>query len=349
MTSGFFYLLNKENPNGAVRASYLLVYVLIWSLFVGGQYGVGADYHAYNSLFKFPEGFAVQKTGEFVFFYILVFSKYLFDSSLATFFLLAFLSGGTLVLISRFSVSRAQQWLFFFLFITVSTAFNNQFNAIRQYLSAYVLTFAFLLFLYKNYKISVVLFLISSGIHSSAVWAISILFILYLVSGFNLGKRVLVLILIFSAIPVLFLDTKSYVSTLMELSGNTHYLNHKYFKILEFDDIILKLFNLLFYILLLLLSPLKIEGDSSTRNRLYVVGILAYAVKMLSLASTVSNRFGMFFEVLMILPLVYALNYWFRKNSSLSFFVLCAFFFVYFLKVTFFASGEYVYDSVFLY
>lgn len=342
----YLYVINKLRLARFNRVILLSLFALAWTLFVGGQYGVGTDYFAYHRVFENPENFRIDKSREYVFYYLISVSKTLWDTPLATFCFIAFISITTLLSFSNFSVKRQQQWLFFFLFIVVSTAFNNQFNAIRQYLATYVLSLGFVSVLHGRYKVSALLGLLASGIHASAILALVVLLVVYWFSSLSLKKGHLVVILLLSMMPVLFMDVQTQVLSLMEFSGNTHYINHKYFNTLDFSGVVVKMFNLLIYLLLLLRVPFKVSDDPICQ-RLYIVGYLAYAIKMLSLVSTVTNRFGMFFEVLMILPLVFAIDYFLKRNSALGITTCVVFLLVYAIKVTIFASGEYYYDSVF--
>ena len=65
------------------------------------------------------------------------------------------------------------------------------------------------------------------------------------------------------------------------------------------------------------------------------------------LASSITNRLGMSFELLMIFPLVFLLRYLNTKSPTTSFLIFIFFAFLYILKVTISPEREYIYDSIF--
>lgn len=326
-----------------------VLYGIVWTLIVGGQYNVGTDYFSYYEMFSFPDIRPEEDNREFVFSFLITQSKDLFDNPTATFFLIAGINVCVLYGITKcFPIE--QRWLYLFLLIVVSTAFNNQFNIVRQYFATFVLSSG-ILYLYKerhSYKkiyYGGIMLILSAGIHHSAIWGVGMMLGLYLLSFVRFKKWSLLIISLAACLIPFLSSVMIFTFDLMESTGNTHYLNHAYVVPIPLKEIILKLFYLVF-VLLAIFNQEKLL-HTSTERRMFVIGVLAFAIRIMCLATTITNRFGMFFELIMIIPILYYLSYLRYRHRQGFYLVMLGLIAIYTMKVTIFASGEYAYQSIF--
>ncbi|WP_314941853.1 EpsG family protein [Porphyromonas endodontalis] len=331
----------------------IVLFVISWILFVGGQYGVGTDYFSYLEKFSDIDSAEVAFSNEYVFLSIIKLSKDIWNNPQITFFLLSLIFVTFLYILMKESMDKGDWWIYFFIFVTFSTAFNNQFNAIRQYLAIVILSLAFILLLRKKHLPALLFFTIGFGIHKSGIIFIAIALILYLLSRCKISNKILYLLLIVSSlVPLLssvyFDQIPFLIEQVITLGlGYQRYLQGKadYVMSLSPINIYSKLVFLPFFMTAIYMRKRLVFNDFE--NKLFSTGIFFYALKLMCLASSITNRLGMSFELLMIFPLVFLLRYLNTKSPTTSFLIFIFFAFLYILKVTISPEREYIYDSIF--
>lgn len=339
------WLFSSLKDEKSFSIAYIF-FAVVWILMVGGQNNVGTDYENYRNIFSHPNYYELfQERHEYLFFFIISLSKRIFDDPVVTFMLIAGISVLCLYKITQLSLPVEQRWIYVFLLIAFSTSFNNQFNAIRQYLSTFIFMVGFLYVMNKKWYIGGGVILLARGIHSSITPLYLIIFIFYIISFYRIKRSLLLALLIISAVIPLLDNAYDHLSDYMLLGGNIHYLEHSYVRPLIWEEKILKYFYLLFFLFAIIKMP---KMDLTLKEyRLFVVGVFAFSLRMITLISSVSNRFGMFLELMMIFPLVFYFSYLQKKHPICFFIVFFIFMGIYFIKVTFLASGEYLYKSIF--
>lgn len=87
----------------------------------------------------------------------------------------------------------------------------------------------------------------------------------------------------------------------------------------------------------------------TTRNeKIFVLGVFFYCMRIVMRSTSITNRFGMFFDILLVFANLYYLSYAMERKRYFP--VAILFLLVwYFVKTVIFAKGEYVYDSIFFY
>lgn len=332
----------------------ILIFIVNWVLFVGGQYDVGTDYVSYLEKFSDLEAAKVAFSKEYVFLSIITFSKNLWNNPQVTLFLLSFISIIFFLLFLEKSLEKRDWWIYFFLFVTFSTAFNNHFNAIRQYLAIFIQSLAFITLLRKNPLPALLLFAVGVGVHKSAILFVGIAFLIYYLSNLRISNRIFYLILLLSGlIPLLsysFYDQM--ISLLIERTvaaglGYERYLQGKveYIESLSSVNIYSKLIFLPFYFATIYLRDRLVFNKFE--SKLLSAGVFFFAIKLLCLLSSITNRFGMYVELLMVFPLAFLFRYLYMKKPMVAILSFSFFFLFYILKVIIFPEGEYIYNSVF--
>ena len=190
-------------------------------------------------------------------------------------------------------------------------------NGIRQYFAMYFFTLSVLKMLNRNYVVMSLLMLASVLIHKSALLLSLFLLLFFFLKNIRTSKILYLIIIIgviISAVPLY----NSFIGFIMEYSFYDGYIENGYIQEVGINDKLIK------------------------------YGIISFSVRLMALNLSLTNRFGMYFEFLMCIPLVYLIIA-LKRQSTFKFLSLLLFIYmVYALKVTFFAKGEYLYDSYFL-
>lgn len=132
----YIYIYFRANIRSNINSYNLLILsspiIIIWVLMIGGQYGVGTDYFSYIYYFTTPDTSYFDERGDLLFGFFIRLSHSFGFYGQDLMFILSFLwiilllfIGKTFLLDSNFKYLC----LFFFVYITFSTSFNNQMNA----------------------------------------------------------------------------------------------------------------------------------------------------------------------------------------------------------------------------
>lgn len=323
--------------------------IFAWILIVGGQYDVGTDYHSYMHIFY---GYGLERTQEsgevgFVHFVKLCNSIGLRGQDL--FFIISVFWVFSLLYFSKRIVSSKYVFIFIFVFITFSTTFNNQMNGIRQYVATYFFTFCVLFLLDRKYILSILFFLLARSWHASALILIPVL-ILFLAFKNTNNKKVFYILVVLSIVFNQLFKEEWLFPILLSIGFYDQYVGKDYVQEIEFINKLTKIIN----VPIVLLSIYKLDKYRMRcfDKKIYSIGICSYCIYLASLSLTITNRFGMYFTILMCIPIAYYLIYLYRSKNlnSLILFWLILFYFLaqYIVKVIIFPLGEYSYDSIFM-
>lgn len=340
----FKRLGNYKNINSSALIFYTIPFIIIWTLLIGGQYNVGTDYLNYHNIFS-KEYFLYHyyAEGEYLFYYFIHGLWEIGILGQGVFFVISFIECSIFLYIAYLVVDRKRIYVFFLLFICFSTVFNNQMNGIRQYFAVYILTLASVFLVKKECVKFIVLSFVALGFHKSAILFLPVLLLLFFCRKIT-NSYILILFLVLAFGSNLFSISDILLSKMEYVPIYSYYGEKSYLEDLDFKDKILKFLYIPLYIYSIL--RLKKMQLSNVQLSLFVIGIYAYAIKLFCLNLTVLNRFGMYFEILMIFPLLFILSD-IRKKYYLYLCLLGAIVFIYILKVTLFAIGEYSYQSVY--
>lgn len=334
----------------AERKYQLLLFSLfsiLWVLFIGGQYNVGTDYFSYKRFVVNESEAEYVFADEPVFNSLLVFSRSLSSDPQVVFFVVSLIMLALFATIMRESIRVRDSWLFLFLFITMSTVFNNQFNAVRQYLATYMASYALLLLYNKKYYWGGVFVLLGIFTHAATKYFVLVALALYFLSYLKWTPKTLVLLLIVSVVLSFLLSSfQPQINAIIAKTDYAYYLEKDYFRQLSLQPLLSKLVFLPLY----MLAIYDAKEYLTTRNeKIFVLGVFFYCMRIVMRSTSITNRFGMFFDILLVLPICYYLSYAMERKKVL-FPVAILFLLVwYFVKTVIFAKGEYVYDSIFFY
>lgn len=196
----------------------------------------------------------------------------------------------------------------------------------------------------RNYIVMSLLMLASVLIHKSALLLSLFLLLFFFLKNIRTPKILYLIIIvgvIISAAPLY----NSFIGFIMEYSFYDGYIENGYIQEVGIND---KLIKYAFVpIFMYSIGKVKFLEIPCFHRYLFVIGIISFSVRLMALNLSLTNRFGMYFEFLMCIPLVY-LIITLKRQSTFKFLSLLLFIFmVYALKVTLFAKGEYLYNSYF--
>ena len=201
-----FYLINLFTAIGLLKLSSdkrlenlsrgyaLFIFVLLWILVIGGQYGVGTDYFSYLCFYWFLVSlFSIGITGQDVFFLFSLIWVFLF-----------------LLIVSRIATSK-YYYLFFFLLVCFNGIYHNQMNALRQYTAMYLITYALVYFICeKKYFKPLFIIIIAQLFHQYTFIAL-----LFIIVGLSLWKMIDNYRILFALIIICFLISFIDVNTIV--------------------------------------------------------------------------------------------------------------------------------------
>jgi len=342
------YLTNIHETKSLFKLFIKLIPILfLWTLIIGGQYYIGADYIQYYSYFLNPDA---DSRFEPLF---KIISQTLYNygfSGQGPFFFFAFINA-VIIFIAAYRLGINNWAIFYFLLITVSTFFNNQMNGIRQCVAV---TFVFWGFveLYNSKIIGSLLIIIAAGFHYSAL--ICLIFLL-LEKTTNIATRfpkVLLLLTIAAAfIPSNDLINSQIIryipdSVIESTSYEAMYEDNDYTS--ASVELIYKLSKLIFIpVYWYALRLLKMNVLTEKESLFFKFGFLSFSLKCVLLINNLIGRFSYYFWIPSIIPIYYlAVYFWKRKNIAAMLLLLGYCSIAYFVKIT---LGQNEYKSSFIY
>ena len=327
--------------------SYVVGAVLVaipWIVIIGGQYNVGADYFPYLYFFSSPT-----TAGRFEPIFTFT-SVFLYDIGIEgqfQFFFFAFVNAFCFfAAVRKLNISRVM--LFFFLFVTVSTLFNNQMNGIRQCVATFIVFWAFVEF-YDSKVTAVLLIILAAGFHYSALVCLPFFFFKKIVLFATKKPKLLLLLTLVVTLLPLSEVSNQYIFAYMpeflreETSYMTMYEGNDYYN--EQVGLQYKLSKLLLLPVYYLSLDILNKDCLTDKERLFFLfGLLAYSLRCILLMNNLVGRFSYYFWLPSILPIYYYVKYLFERNLQLKAVACLAYSsIIYFIKVIM-AVNEYKYE-----
>ena len=337
-----FKFVDTRNTLSFIIGAFLVS--VPWIVIIGGQYNVGADYFPYLYFFSNPiAGGRFEPIFTFT-------SLFLYDIGIVgqyQFFFFAFVNVLCFfVAIRKLNISRVM--LFFFLFVTVSTLFNNQMNGIRQCIATFIVFWAFVEF-YDSKITAVLLIILAAGFHYSALVCLPFFFFKKIVLFATKRPKLLLLLTLVVTLLPLSETANSYIFAYMPdfIKEETSYMT-----MYDGNDYINEQVGLQYKLSKLLLLPiyyisLSLLGKDylTEKERLFFLfGILAYSLRCILLMNNLVGRFSYYFWLPSILPIYYYVKFLLDNKLQLKAVACLAYSSViYFIKVIM-SVNEYKYE-----
>lgn len=341
------YCVSRKYRSLKVHSSALFLLLLpvfwIWLVICGGQYKVGTDYNSYFHIFNGNDLDRYWDNLELLFVGIVrlsnsigIYGQGLFYIFYAINFIFLFL------IIKRIKIN--QIYLFILLYITVTSLFNNQLNILRQTTACYIGTYAGILFLESKKKRSFLFMLAAFTVHKASI----IFFLLYFnkyICRLSLNKLLCVFFVCFILGFLFSIDSLNILIPILPGDYAWH-ITGGFVVEQEFVSKFLKYIFVPLYLLSLNFFRKK-ELDGIEKS-LHNWGWIAYCFRLLFVNLTIVNRMFDFFLIFSIFPLLYYLTELTKEKKLFLYISIVTFLSaLYYLKVVMFASGEYLYNSIY--
>lgn len=339
----YFYIKYFEKKN-----LYILIFLfLIWSFIVGLQYNVGVDYFNYYKIFKYgykDEFFLNNK--EYIFYIFLKVFRFLKFQPQSGFIIISIISNlfFFIALIEYKKILKLKIHIFIILYFLLTTAFTSQMNGIRQYLGIYIF-FLSGCYLMKDKKKYIILNIFSGLIHTSLFLGMSLIFLKKLLLKKYKESTLFKILLVAIFLSLYNLNLKQLFNIIGTFGKYNYYLGDKLLeKNINIIFKITKWINAPIYIYSILsLNKMKLR---SIERVFFNLGIFCYSLKLISLISFLSIRVSEVFNLFIIFPIYFLINYLEKKNKRIEKFTIYLYlFFIFILKHVLFPSSEIVYKN----
>jgi hypothetical protein len=240
-------------------------------------------------------------------------------------------------------------YLYIILYITVSNLFNNQLNILRQILALYIGTYSIILYLEKKKLFSIMLILIASRIHFSAL----AFFAIYFIRLFYTEKQWVYYILLAVSITFGLLFKIEWLNILLDIKFLPWgYLNHIRSGGVGYRDIsrvLTKYIFMPFY----LFAIISLVGKNKLTKResiLFFIGFISFCLRIVTANIDLFSRITESFLLLSIFPIYFYFREILKKKRQFWFFlVIWSLFLFYFLKTIILSTPgrEYFYRSIY--
>lgn len=339
------FILSVESINETnERIVCLVPVILLYTFIIGFQYEVGSDYKNYYEIFTNMERLNYYyKTKEYLFYYLVLFCYKLGIKGQGVFIVISFIQNNifflTLYLLKKRKV-EIKYSIFIFLFLTIIGSFFMQMNLIRQYLSIYTLFFS-ILYLLDGKKIKfVLLVIIASFFHKSAIIFLPIYILRKLLKRRYLKSKYYILLLVSLVIGFSNIAYVFFKEIVVYLPNYSNYINSEYMG--KEIHITAKISKLLVVPILLLSIKYK-KKLSENEEILYNLGFLSFCLKICFLFSELASRVGEIFTIFTIFPIYF--NILKSRNKNYKVIVLLYMLFLLIIKIVIVPKNEFVYKS----
>lgn len=345
-TSICLLILSSDKRLESLSRGYaLFCFVILWIFVIGGQYGVGTDYFSYMSFFSNGEeniGY-YNSSGEKGFYWFLISLFSIGITGQKIFFIFSLIWVAIfLLIISRITVPKHYS-LFFFLLVCFNGIYHNQMNALRQYTAMYMVTYAIVCFIYeKKYLKSLIFLIVAQLFHQYTFIAL-----FFIIVGLCLWKLMDNYKILFALITICFLASFIDVNTIvLDLIAKTSigaatYLDDQ-FRLAPTAKIV-KYFLFIYYLVAVFLYGKMRLMLSNNEKKIFILGIMGECLTLLAINNFILSRVNIYFNFISLFPIFLLFKHIKRKNTKL--FLVSLLLIIYTLKVTFFATLEYKYNS----
>lgn len=339
----YFYVVRYKLCRSSDIVALGPVFVVIWAV-LGLQAGVGTDFATYQQMAKGQLDLLwIERKNEFLFLWLNDLVIRIGEPQLIFVF-----SAGIQVAILYLIMRECEQlglelhWALLLFFILLLVYFNS-FNLVRQYTAVYLFVFSVFQLARERYIIFLSLVLIASFFHHSALYLAPLVALLKPLNARLPFDRVLKILLVLFLLS--FLNWNAILAQVLKYTSYYSYSRNDYLARTEWLNIATK-FPKIATVLLSAYVLDKKYPELSSRYRFFLnLSFLSIAVLVISFSSTAVWRVYQYFDFFTIFPLLILLSH--NKERRITYPILGCLYFIFLLKVTVFAEGEYLYRSIF--
>lgn len=307
------------------------------------QFEVGTDYPTYYGYFYNKLHFIYLWKGEFGFYYLQELVNYLGEPQYL--FVFSGLINSVLLFYTLFLLKQYQfkSWIIFFIFFVSTGIYHNQMNGIRQFICIELLPIICILFFEKKYLKGSALIFLGSLFHSTGLIAFVTFFINKFITS---NKKVLFFLFIFMFVicSYNFRDLIEYLLNNYILMYS-HYIGSDNDTSTSIEQLLVKFYTLPLYFIFWIFYIKKHSANLHFNKDIFLFFIkiftLTYFLFIQAYYFSLFFRIWQFFIFFSVFPLYYI---YIRCNVVSKCFFVFYITLPYFLKVTLFASNEYLYS-----
>jgi hypothetical protein len=287
------------------------------------------------------------RNGEFLFSFIIMICNYVGLKGQALFFVFYAIGFFFFFLILK-RLQIRYIYLYVILYITVSSLFNNQLNLLRQILALYIGTYSIILYLENKKLPSIILILIASRIHLSALG----FFVIYLIRLFYTEKQSVYYILLVVSIALGLLFKIEWLNILLNIKilpwEYLNYINNE----IEYQNISRVLTKYIFipFYLFAIISLVGKNKLTKKESMLFFIGFISFCLRIVTLNITLFSRIAESFLLLSIFPVYFYFREILKKKQCFWFsLIIWSLFLLYFFKTIILSAPgeEYFYRSIY--
>lgn len=351
---GVFWLKLTDH----IKVSNFFTQLLLWFplLYFYGiplwlQRNIGTDYYTYYNYFYNSDYEIYSYKGEFAFYYIVEFVRYLGEPQFL-FIILGTIQMSLFFYTLYLLKNRGYKtWLIFFLFIVVTTIYNNQMNGLRQFVVVNSMLLFVILITEKQFIKYIVLSILALLFHKTSIIVISLIFILKKYFPYSRGRVAFIFIASAFLYSINYMDyMQSFVTNyIIFLSHYLHYLNTKSELINVFD--IQSILGKVYFVPILLVFYFTVFKNKKELSTFEVMCSIIVAITYFLFLQ--ANYFGLFlrlwqyFNIFMIVPIYLVINWTIEKKQQVL--TLCTLLYLslpYLYKVLVVAEREYSFNLI---
>jgi len=318
----------------------------IYWIYLALQYNVGTDYFSYYNMIIDGIQPHIENNNEYLFYFILKFIQYFNLNPQFIFVITGFLNTILFfIVLKKYMKYGFKPWLLFYLFMTITTIYFNQMNALRQFISVMIVPILVIYLYEKKYIKSLITATIGMMFHFSFIIPIFFLFLFQFVKRTN--KNIL---LFFLVVPLILLFIFPHI---FDYIVNAYFSNYQYFLLrekLHLSNFLTKLYYIpLFLYFLYLWNFKKIlrTVDITFMYTLIIIFSATYSLYLIDFTINLGGRVFQYFIFFYVFPLYYVVEYKISKKKPYQLIMIFLYILLpYLVKTLMFPIGEYDYNSV---
>ncbi|WP_418653399.1 EpsG family protein [Tenacibaculum soleae] len=337
-----------------IKTSHFLVQLIIWlpviivyAIPLYLQENIGTDYYTYYFYYYNNDYLLYLSKGEYIFYYIVLLTRYLGHPQIL------FVIIGTIQLLLFFYTLYLlkkrgyKSWLLFFLFIVVTTIYNNQMNGLRQFIVVNAMLL-FVIFLSEKQLVKAILLSVLGVLfHKTSVIATGLIFILKRYLPYSGKKLFFIFIVSAFLFSINYLDYIQVIVSSPYLKNYLHYLNDRsgsafLLNMVAFIGKIYFVPILLYFYFIVFKSKKKLSDFEILSSKIVAI---TYFLFIQAGYFDMFLRLWQYFNVFMIIPIYLIINWAIQKKQfNLVIFMVFYVSLPYLYKILFVAEREYSFN-----
>lgn len=340
------YYIEKSNFKKTQFLIFFLPIMAVWIIILGFQDGVGTDYEAYIRIFESQKELRLYyHKSEYLFYHLVLLLRKISSNSQILFIVVSTIQVVlTSIIFKKLKEYGYSLWLIVFLYVVYSGIFFNQMNILRQYIALPFLVFSVFSIIEKKYIRYLIYIIIGSLFHRSILLMLPlVLFRSLLLKKYKRSTYILVIIFLLGLSVVGMSNIMIFVIGRI-VPTYAAYLESSYAEASGFKLQVVKYLYLpIFFYSLVAVKHIK----SQCNILLFNLGFISYGLFFILADMEILLRIYNYLSFFTIFPIYHLMKHLIGKKKYIDLgIVFCVFVGLFVMKVVYFPSKEYLYDSI---